>query len=168
MKEEYYYLDASNRQQGPVNKDVLIQCGITKTTLVWKQGMREWQPAAKFPELTHLLPEGIAGAPIPPVNPTPPPYIPTTSSYQKTGNSMVSKPDNYLVWAILATVICCLPAGIVAIVYSSKVDNMWNMGDYEGARQAAQSAKNWSFASLGLGAAFYISIFFLSFLGALV
>ncbi len=33
------------------------------------------------------------------------------------------KPDNFLVWAILSTVLCCLPLGIVAIVYANKVDN---------------------------------------------
>ena len=38
------------------------------------------------------------------------------------------KPDNYLVWAILSTVFCCLPLGIVAIVKASKVDALWAQG----------------------------------------
>ena len=29
------------------------------------------------------------------------------------------KPDNNLVWAILCTLLCCLPFGIVSIVYAS-------------------------------------------------
>ena len=32
------------------------------------------------------------------------------------------KPESYLVWAILSTVCCCLPFGVVSIVYASKVD----------------------------------------------
>ena len=35
------------------------------------------------------------------------------------------KPDNFLPWAIVSTVLCCLPFGIVAIVYASKVDTLW-------------------------------------------
>ena len=34
------------------------------------------------------------------------------------------EPENYLVWAILCTVLCCLPIGIVSIVYSTKVSGL--------------------------------------------
>ena len=54
------------------------------------------------------------------------------------------KPDNYLVWAILCTLLCCLPFGIVSIVYSSKVDGLYNSGDYIGAQKASDNAKKWA------------------------
>ncbi|MBQ4916934.1 MAG: CD225/dispanin family protein [Muribaculaceae bacterium] len=54
------------------------------------------------------------------------------------------KPDNYLVWAILSTVFCCLPLGIVAIVKASKVDALWAQGLQEEAIEAANDAKKWS------------------------
>lgn len=54
------------------------------------------------------------------------------------------KPDNYLVWAILSTIFCCLPLGIVSIVYSSKVDSQYNAGDYVGAQDSANKAKNFA------------------------
>ena len=54
------------------------------------------------------------------------------------------KPDNYLVWAILCTLFCCLPLGIVSIVYSSKGDNLYYAGDYVGAQNAADEAKKWA------------------------
>lgn len=54
------------------------------------------------------------------------------------------RPDNYLVWAILCTILCCLPLGIVSIIYSSKVDKLYNDGDYTGAQNAANSAKNYA------------------------
>lgn len=47
------------------------------------------------------------------------------------------KPDNCLVWAILTTVLCCLPFGIVSIVYASKVDSEWALGHYDEAEDAA-------------------------------
>ena len=39
------------------------------------------------------------------------------------------KPNNHLAWAILSTIFCCLPLGIVSIVYSSKVDGLYNAGE---------------------------------------
>lgn len=53
------------------------------------------------------------------------------------------KPDNYLAWSILVTILCCLPFGIVAIVKSSKVDSLWVTGNYAEAAAAANEAKNW-------------------------
>lgn len=54
------------------------------------------------------------------------------------------KPDNNLVWAILSTILCCLPLGVVSIVYSCKVDSLYNAGDYMGAQDAANKAKNFA------------------------
>ena len=51
------------------------------------------------------------------------------------------KPDNYLVWAILTTILCCLPFGIVSIVYATKVDNLYYAGQYDEAMAKAKSAK---------------------------
>ena len=49
-------------------------------------------------------------------------------------------PDSGMVWAVLTTLFCCLPFGIVAIVYASKVNNLWMMGYYDGARAAARTS----------------------------
>jgi hypothetical protein len=57
------------------------------------------------------------------------------------------KPNNNLVWAILTTLFCCLPFGIVSIVYAAKVDGLWAGGDYAGAAAAADSAKKWAIIS---------------------
>jgi len=54
------------------------------------------------------------------------------------------KPDNYLVWAILSTLFCCLPLGIVSIIYAAKVDGLYNSGDYAGAQDASKKAKNFA------------------------
>lgn len=54
------------------------------------------------------------------------------------------KPDNYLVWAILTTIFCCLPLGIISIVYASKVDSQYSAGDYIGAQDSSNKAKNFA------------------------
>ncbi len=62
------------------------------------------------------------------------------------------EPENYLVWAILCTVLCCLPLGIVSIVYSTKVSGLWAQGRYAEAQAAADSAKKWAIISAIVGA----------------
>lgn len=54
------------------------------------------------------------------------------------------KPDNYLVWAILVTVMCCVPLGIVSIVKSTQVDSYWAAGNYEEAIKASEDAQKWA------------------------
>ncbi|MBF6210153.1 CD225/dispanin family protein [Nocardia puris] len=54
------------------------------------------------------------------------------------------QPDNHMVWAILATVFCCLPFGIVAIMKASNVNSLWMQGQAAEAQRAADEAKKWS------------------------
>lgn len=61
--------------------------------------------------------------------------------------------QNYLVFAILATVFCCLPAGIPAIVYAAQVNGKLQTGDLAGAQKASNNAKMWCWISFGLGLA---------------
>lgn len=63
---------------------------------------------------------------------------------------------NYLPQAILSTVFCCLPFGIVAIVYAAQVNSKLAAGDYEGAQSASKSAKLWSWISFGSGLAVFL------------
>ena len=62
------------------------------------------------------------------------------------------EPDNYLVWAILSTLFCCLPIGIVSIVYSTKVSGLWAQGRYGEAQAASDNAKKWAIISAIVGA----------------
>ena len=59
---------------------------------------------------------------------------------------------NYLVQAILVTIFCCLPAGIVSIVYAAQVNSKLAAGDMNGALESSRSAKMWAWISFGLGA----------------
>lgn len=64
---------------------------------------------------------------------------------------MREKPKNYMVWAILATLFCCLPLGIWSIVCANKVNKAWEQGDYAGANEASKKAKTWVIISIILG-----------------
>ncbi len=83
------------------------------------------------------------------------PYQPGGSAAKKPLDhgplSAAGKPKNWLVASILATLFCCLPLGIVGIVYAAQVDSKWNGGDHHGAIHAAEKAKTWALVSIGLG-----------------
>ena len=79
-------------------------------------------------------------------NPPPPPQF-NQGAGQQQFQPPRPKPDNYMIWAVLSTVMCCVPLGIAAVVYSNKVDSLWAQGQYEAAEDAANKAKNWAIAS---------------------
>jgi len=51
------------------------------------------------------------------------------------------KINNYLVLAIVVTVLCCLPFGIVGIVYAAQVNARAQGGDIAGAEESARKAR---------------------------
>lgn len=80
---------------------------------------------------------------------------------------MTSRPSNYLVWAILATLCCCLPTGIVSIIYAAQVNSKWEGGDWAGAREASERAKMWALISLILGVVFSVAYYGLIFMSGM-
>ena len=64
------------------------------------------------------------------------------------------KPINwvpYLVLSIISTVCCCLPFGVVAIVFAAKINSSVSAGDYEAAEKAAKTAKIWIIVAVAVG-----------------
>lgn len=60
-------------------------------------------------------------------------------------------PATYLPWNILATICCCLPAGIAGIIFSSRVSKKFYEGDMAGARRASEAAAWCLMLSIVLG-----------------
>lgn len=77
-------------------------------------------------------------------------------------------PPSYLVWSILATIFCCLPFGIVAIVKSAKVESLYNQGDYGQSLQASKDAKKWCIVSAIAGVVVGVLTFILQVAAALI
>lgn len=55
---------------------------------------------------------------------------------------------NHLVWAILTTLFCCLPLGVVSIVHAAQVDGRRAAGDIDGAYAASDKARFWAIMSV--------------------
>lgn len=71
--------------------------------------------------------------------PPPPPATPPTNI------------PNYLVPAIISTICCCLPAGVVSIIYATQVNSKVAAGDMAGAMEASAKAKTWFIVAIVVG-----------------
>ena len=91
--------------------------------LVLDEGLRAVSPYHRLPVLTATVCAAPYGAP--------------------QGGYPTQQPDSNLVWGILA-VLCCLPFGIVSIIYASKVSGLWAQGRYAEAQEASDDAKKWA------------------------
>jgi len=76
-------------------------------------------------------------------------------------------PPNYLAIAILSTIFCCIPTGIISIIYAAQVNSKWASDDFTGAQIASNNAKTWAIVSFVIGIILGIGSFILSILGIL-
>lgn len=178
---KYYYLNAQGQQMPPVDFESLRTAGINADTLVWFEGLPQWTRAGDIAELQSIVgavpPAYGAQQPQPgyqqpqPGYPQPqpgyqqPPYQPAYQSPNPYNPGVAQKPQNFLWLGICTTLLCCLPLGIVSIVYSSKVDSYWNQGMYQQAQDSAEKAKMWGIASAAIGFVVCIVAFIAGALG---
>jgi hypothetical protein len=66
-----YYYEAAGQHAGPLSADELRAHGVQGNTLVWCDGMSQWEPAASLEELTALF-QPVVPPPLP-KRPGPPP-----------------------------------------------------------------------------------------------
>lgn len=102
-----------------------------------------------------------APPPPPQASYTPPPpasqasYIPPSAS-QGSASTGAGAPPNHLILAIFTTLCCCLPLGIVAIIFAAQVNSKYAAGDYAGAQSASANAKKWAIIAIVVGLLFQV------------
>lgn len=164
MSEWYYDLDGE--QQGPVSKEVLqakfVSAELPPSNLVWTKDMADWQPASEVEGLISIA------TPITPVLQSETldsvfsqsdeipeseeefsPYAAPNSAEELPNSMLTGKmPRTYLVQSIILTALtffccCCIPLGVIPLVYSVMVSNRYDRGDYYGSKAASGTAKVW-------------------------
>ena len=130
-----FYVLENGERKGPYTIEELRQGKLSPDTLVWTEGETGWRKAGEMPALAGLFPSSIP--PVPPAEeaaPRPP------------------MPKTWLVESILVMVLCCLPFGLVGLVYASKVETAYWAKDYAQAGRYSQSAKKWTLWGVGCAA----------------
>lgn len=148
---QYYYVTSSNQQAGPYDLNALVAQGITPQTLVWKEGLSGWVPAAQVPEVAAALarmnkPQGGYTPP--------PPYVAGLN-----GEGVPQR--DYLVWSILICALCFggLSFGVAALVMSIVTRIMNRKGQYQQARLFSKLALIFNIAGTALGAPFALLMY---------
>lgn len=140
----WYYAAAGGQQHGPLSADELAalarSAAIGPQTLVWREGLDQWTALAQVAAELGLP----AMAAPPPVAFAPGPYA-APYSHAGSGPAPITQPiPTHLVWAILSTLLCCWPLGVVSIVYACRVDRHRAEGDLDGALEASRKAGLWA------------------------
>jgi len=123
----YFFTDNHNKPQGPVDINELIHHGVNPSTLVWRQGMSDWQRAGSLAELAGLFPP-----PVPVISPPPvPPELPQPLRNPPPTATIMTVPANPTE-KITTPVTATQPAAVLqstdhdAIVYSGKANHFLN------------------------------------------
>lgn len=149
MKKYYFFLDKNNITHGPVFVSYFSDNGISSTTKVWFEGLPHWVVADSVPELRRYIKDnGVESMSehkyvkdgkykYDNVHNVPP-------NIDKNSTADSKMPKTWLLESILVTVFCCLPLGIVGIIYASKVSSLWQMKHYAEAIETSDKAKVWT------------------------
>jgi predicted nucleic acid-binding Zn ribbon protein len=62
---------------------------------------------------------------------------------------------NYLAPAVVVTIFCCMPLGLVALIFAAQVNGRQIAGELEKARESSKSARLWCWIAFGVGIVFW-------------
>lgn len=94
-----WYVYQNNVQTGPVNEEQLPAMGLTRDTLVWREGMDQWLAAGQLPELAFLFEApsyGGSAASTPPPAPGPEPQACAGPQFHNAPYGACPPPGAYL------------------------------------------------------------------------
>ena len=103
---------------------------VTNMSQLCQEGTNAWVPA------TTMLGVGLAGVP-----PTEPP--PSPPSWSTASATPVSWQPVSLVAPILSILFCCMPEGIVSLVYATNANSKGAMGNIPGAEADKKLSAMW-------------------------
>lgn len=98
---------------------------------------------------------------------TQPPTPPTPPNAPLMEHQIPVRAKTWLLESILATIFCCLPFGIVGIVYAIKVNSLHDQTRYEESRRASKNAKKWAMIALTIGILYLAFILIMASVGSL-
>ena len=159
---QQYWINQNGVQVGPVTLEELKQMSLTEAAYVWHEGLSDWQPITAVPELAALLPvlQPVMATEKEPVAAADKEMGIPASPQQEAVATTVAQPQQQpcpptnLVWAIIATILCCIPLGIVAIYYANKVSRSYYEGNLAAAERYSEVGAWWCIGAIVAGIVF--------------
>ena len=172
-----YWVNIDGIQSGPISRDELANIDFNpEVTYVWHEELDDWQRIDRLSEFADIVAakqkaaaehsgqsehseSSVTPPPVPqPPVPQPPelqhampqPPMPQPPMPQPPVAPEAEAPTN-LVWAVIATVMCCQITGVIAIVYGAMTSSANSAGNYEKARRYSDIAQIWVMVSIVLG-----------------
>lgn len=138
----YFYIDSEGVQKGTFTLDDLRIEPVRRDTMVWTQGMPEWQRAYDVVELQPLFDMSTNAQKQ---------FSETTLPPEVAEQSIPAMPKSWMVESILVTILPFVLCGnvlsligIAAIVNASKVESLFNSGMYAQSTEASNNAARWT------------------------
>lgn len=175
-----YYAMIDGERKGPFSLEDLPAAGVRPSTYIWTKGMPDWQKAEENADVCRLFrnhlydimhpgqpsytPEELERYKVS-KDPEKPSNVsrfdrmlqeagqdplPTIEELEAKKDTTVP-PVSMIGYAWLVTFFCCIPTGIVALVYAYKSRNAWNKGENAAAHELNRKAKMWTGISFCLG-----------------
>lgn len=142
-------------QQGPYTLEELANMPITASTPVWYEGLPQWLPAHEAPATASLFTGEAENATHETETAVHHEFSPNaTASYSPQAAAraeMPPCPPTFMAWSIISMICCCMPGGIVAIIFSALTSGAYSNGDYEKAKKMSERAEWAIIISIVLG-----------------
>jgi hypothetical protein len=61
---QYYFINPNGQQTGPIEPNAFKKHRINNNTMVWCEGMSNWQPAGSIPQLTKFITKPLLNLPL--------------------------------------------------------------------------------------------------------
>lgn len=151
-----YWIIENGRPIGPfTSSELKVRRDFTAALPVWSAELPDWTTVGQLPELAVLLED----EPQPQVNETvtveveepaapqpepaasqqqPTPWIITAPPEEIEG---VARPKSYMGWNIAMLICCCMPAGVIGLIFGSQVNRHWMRGNVWAALKASEYAE---------------------------
>lgn len=176
-----YWVNIDGIQSGPISRDELANIDFNpEVTYVWHEELDDWQRIDRLSEFADIVagksvqqsvtpppipsepempvvppvpsePEEPIVPPMPPMPEIPPMLEPSAPPVPPVPAPSEAEAPTNLVWAVIATVMCCQITGVIAIVYGAMTSSANSAGNYEKARRYSDIAQIWVMVSIVLG-----------------
>lgn len=137
-----YWIIIEGEPHGPLTAGELEAMNLPDSTPVWCEGLTDWTTLERLREREG---QGVVPPPIPE------PRISYAAPMSQPQAKQVEAAPTLLGWSVAATLLCCTILGIGAIVYSIKVRNANERGDYAAGWRAYRTLELWLISTVVLG-----------------